>query len=114
MSCRIAKKLSLISVFAILLTGSAAWAGNLFEIFHCKPKCPPYWSNCFGFTPTQWRIWPAECTPPRVVSVAPARMPMADEDKTPKEPGEKQNNIKKEPKLPEPEPAPQSSAGRDK
>jgi hypothetical protein len=116
MSGNLAKKLAFISGWALLLIATEVRAGNPFGTYHFKPKCPPYCGNCFGFNPTQWRTWPAECTPPVVVAQesAPARMPRADEDKVPKELPEMNEKKKYEPKLPEPEPAPKPSAVRNK
>jgi hypothetical protein len=57
---------------ALCLTCQTAQAGHGFKgCAFCKPKPTGVRNECFGYNPTVWRQWPAECQPcvPPVVTV---------------------------------------------
>jgi hypothetical protein len=59
--------------------------------------------DCFGYYPTQWRVWPVECSASvtTVYETAPAPSPAPEKSSTPEAPQKKDD---KQPRMPEPVP----------
>jgi hypothetical protein len=104
------KYLILIGSLTLLLEPSQASAGKPFGTYR-QPKCPPYSSPCYGYYPTIWRPWPAECERPPAAVVQTAPAPSAADTQTPQE---KPAKDKKETGSPEkiPLPKPDDSQSR--
>jgi hypothetical protein len=100
MSAQAGNRLILISGFVLLAVTSVGQADHPFR--SCRqPICPTFSDHCFGYHPTVWRVWPAECSSP--VAPIPESVPLP----TPvtEKPSKPEARPKKdEKKLPEPAP----------
>jgi hypothetical protein len=100
MSSQAGNRLILISGFVLLAATSFGRADHLFR--SCRqPVCPAFSDNCFGFHPTVWRVWPAECSKPvaPITESVPMPTPVTEKSSKPETPPKKD-----EKKLPEPTP----------
>jgi hypothetical protein len=67
------------------LAGAAAQAGGKVDWgcgFHRPPASFPA-NGCFGYYPTVWHAWPAECQPQALIVTAPAAVPVDIPVRTP-------------------------------